>query len=446
MDFLRSGVPQQLDDAGGGGAAHDGVIHQHHPLALDGAGHDVQLDADAVLALLLAALNEGAADVFILDEADAVGDAALLRVAEGRIKAGVRHTDDHIGLHGVFLCEEAACLLAGLMHRAALNDAVGAGEVDELEDAHLAVGTAAVVFDGAQLTSLGVGDDDLARLHIPQQRRTDGVQRTALAGEGIAAAGQGADAQGPVAPGVAGRDELGGRHDHKAVSALEDIHRLADGDLDASHPQAVAGDEVADDLGIGGAVEDSALVFQLAAKLQSVRQVAVVAEGHGAPAMPDDHGLGVGPDAAAGGGVADMAGGHMGRGLCQRSQHRRGEHLIDKAEVPVAVDDAVIVHGDAAALLPTVLQSVQGRVSGSRHILRACTVIDAENAALFVKRVCKIRHYSSSISFCSFSSFAAICCAIAVRSASRRPASASSPRAGSQQPAMRRSLRRSGPP
>ena len=83
-------------------------------------------------------------------------------------------------------------------------------------------------------------------------------------------------------------------------------------------------------------MEDGTLVFQLAAQLQSVGQIAVVAEGHGTPAMADDHGLGVGPDAAAGGSVADMAGGHVGRGLCQRAQHRRGEHFVDKAEVPVA--------------------------------------------------------------------------------------------------------------
>ena len=38
-------ISQQLDDAGRGGAAHDGIIHQHHALALDGAGHHVQLDA-----------------------------------------------------------------------------------------------------------------------------------------------------------------------------------------------------------------------------------------------------------------------------------------------------------------------------------------------------------------------------------------------------------------
>ena len=116
MHLGSTGIPQQLDDAGRGGAAHDGVIHQHHALALDGAGHHVQLDAHAVLTLLLAALNEGAADVFVFDKADAVGDAALLRVAQCCIQAGIRHADDHICLHRVLLCKEAACLLAGLVH------------------------------------------------------------------------------------------------------------------------------------------------------------------------------------------------------------------------------------------------------------------------------------------------------------------------------------------
>ena len=52
--------------------------------------------------------------------------------------------------------------------------------------------------------------------------------------------------------------------------------------------------EVADDLGIGGAVEDGSLVFQLAAQLDGIGQVAVVAQCHGAAAVPDDHGLCIG--------------------------------------------------------------------------------------------------------------------------------------------------------
>ncbi len=107
-----TGVPQQLDDAGRGGTAHDGVIHQHHALALDRAGDHVQLDAHAVLTLLLAALNEGAADVLILNEADAVG-MPLSWSNQGGVQAGVRHADDHIGIHRVFLCRNRpACLRA----------------------------------------------------------------------------------------------------------------------------------------------------------------------------------------------------------------------------------------------------------------------------------------------------------------------------------------------
>ena len=91
-------------------------------------------------------------------------------------------------------------------------------------------------------------------------------------------------------------------------------------------------------------------------------------------------------------GTEDVAGGHVGCRAGNTGQHRRGEHLVHKAEVPVAGDNAVLVHCDAAALLPAVLQRVQRRVGGSRHILGARAVIDAKNAALFVKRICKIRH------------------------------------------------------
>ena len=106
-------------------------------------------------------------------------------------------------------------------------------------------------------------------------------------------------------------------------------------------------------------MEDGALVFQLAAQLHGIGQVAVVAEGHGTPAMADDHGLGVGPDAAAGGGVADMAGSH----LCaagQLLQHALGKDLADKAQIAVAGQHAVDVQRNAAALLPAVLQRIQG--------------------------------------------------------------------------------------
>ena len=94
-----------------------------------------------------------------------------------------------------------ACLRASCTELPSI-DAVRAGEIDELEHAHLGVRAAAVILDAPQLTGLGVGNDDLAGLHVPQQGRARSIQRATLAGKDVAAAGQGADAQGAVAPGV----------------------------------------------------------------------------------------------------------------------------------------------------------------------------------------------------------------------------------------------------
>ena len=97
----------------------------------------------------------------------------------------------------------------------------------------------------------------------------------------------------------------------------------------------------------------------------------------------------------AGRGIADMARCHVGRGGGKTAQHGGGEHLVHQAEVAVALDDTVIVDRNAAALLPAVLQRIQGRIGGSGHVLGARPVIDAENAAFLVQRICKIRHWFS---------------------------------------------------
>ena len=129
-------------------------------------------------------------------------------------------------------------------------------------------------------------------------------------------------------------------------------------------------------------MEDGALHFQLLPELGGVGQVAVVTQGHGALVVLHHDGLGVGPDPAAGGGVADVARGHP-RPLGQGGQHLGGEYLADQAHVPVPMKDAVHIQGHAAALLAPVLEGIQGGEGGVDHIGTAGTVIDAENAAFF---------------------------------------------------------------
>lgn len=56
-------------------------------------------------------------------------------------------------------------------------------------------------------------------------------------------------------------------------------------------------DGVGDHFAVRGGMENGAVQLQLLPQFGSVGQVAVVAQCHGAAAVPDDHGLGVGADA-----------------------------------------------------------------------------------------------------------------------------------------------------
>ena len=383
MDLLGAGVPQQADSAGAGGAPHHRVVHQHHPLAGHGGGDGVELDAHAVFPLGLAALDEGAAHILVFDKADAVGNAAFQRIAQRGVQPGIRRADDHIGLHRVFLGQKTAGLQSGFVDAGALNDRVRAGKIDVLEHAQGMGGGVAVGADAAQTEP--VGHHDLAGLHIPQHPGAHGVQRAGFRRKGIAGAvGQLADAQRAEPMGVAGGDELGVGHDDQAVGALDLFHRAADSGLDVRGDQPVLGQQIADHLGIGGAVKDRAAHLQLVAQPGRVGQVAVVADGHGALAVVQYHRLGVGPAALAGGGIPHMAGGHLGA-FRQVLQHPLGEHLAHQAQVPVAGQHAVHIQGDAAAFLAAVLQRVQGAVHGADHVGLAGGIIDAEDPALLVQ-------------------------------------------------------------
>ena len=388
-------LAQQADGAGTGGAAHDGVIHQHDALALDRGGDGVQLDADAALALGLAALNEGAADIFVLDKAYAVGDAALLGVTQGGVQAGIRRADDDVGLDGMLLRQETAGLQAGLMDAGALDDGIRAGKVDVLEHAHRVGGGAAVILDAAQ--TVVVSDDDLTGLDVPYEFGADGVQGAALAGKGPAGTiGQLADAQRAEAVGVTGGDQLGMGHDDQRIRALDVVHRAADGHLNVGGQQAVLGQQVGDDLGIRGTVEDGTAHLQLTAQLGGVDQVAVVAYGHGTLAVMQNHRLRVGTAALACGGVTHVAGGHLGA-AGQVLQHALGEHLAHQPQVAVAGKHTVHVQGDAAAFLPAMLQGVQRTVHGTDHIGRAGLIVHAKDTALLVQALAELGNFAHSM-------------------------------------------------
>ena len=78
-----------------------------------------------------------------------------------------------------------------------------------------------------------------------------------------------------------------------------------------------------------------------------------------------------------------MGDGHAPLG--QLAEHVLREDLADEARVRVAGDDAVVVHGDAAALLAAVLQGVERVVRDAQDVRALFPHVDAEYAALLVQ-------------------------------------------------------------
>ena len=79
-----AGLAQHPDQRALGVAAHDRVVDDDQPLAADDVAQRVELEPDAQLPDGLARLDEGAADVGVLDQAQAVGDAARPRRSRRR--------------------------------------------------------------------------------------------------------------------------------------------------------------------------------------------------------------------------------------------------------------------------------------------------------------------------------------------------------------------------
>ena len=140
MDLLGAGLAQHPHQRALGVAPHDRVVDHDEPLALDHVAQGVQLEPDAELADGLAGLDEGAADVGVLHQAGAVGDAAGLGVPDGGRGAGLRDRDHQVGVSREVVGEPAADLDAHAVDALARDQGVGTGEVDELEQAALGGG------------------------------------------------------------------------------------------------------------------------------------------------------------------------------------------------------------------------------------------------------------------------------------------------------------------
>ena len=141
------------------------------------------------------------------------------------------------------------------------------------------------------------------------------------------------------------------------------------------------GDELDDDLGVGGGLEVSAVALQAGAQVAEVDQVAVVGDGDEALGGVDADGLGVEQRRVAGGGVAGVADGH---GAGQLGEHVVGEDFRDQAHALDVGQMLAVGGGDAGRFLAAMLQGVEAEIGLAGGVGMA---VDGDDAAFFVELV-----------------------------------------------------------
>ena len=220
--------------------------------------------------------------------------------------------------------------------------------------------TSRIVFGAQQIEGAGFGGED------------EDVGRAVLADD--AAHGERAEAAR-----IAGGEDAVARHHDDGEGAVDLRERVGDG-VDQRGGLRVR-DELDDDLGVGGGLEEGALALELGADVAEVDQVAVVRDGDEALGGLDADGLRVEQRGVAGGGVAGVADGEIAGELLQDFV---GEDVGDQAHALDVREVMAVGGGDAGGLLPAMLQRVEHEVDLARGF---GVGVDGDYAAFFVQGV-----------------------------------------------------------
>ncbi|MPM99422.1 hypothetical protein SDC9_146613 [bioreactor metagenome] len=201
--------------------------------------------------------------------------------------------------------------------------------------------------------------------------------------------------------GVPDGNQFAGGGQHQGIGSLDAVHGRINGLLNGGLPEPFLHDDIGDDLRVGGGLKNGTLGLQLLPQLVGIGEVAVVGQGHAALVVIYQNGLDISFVIAAGGAVAYVAHGDVA--LPQRLKMLRREHVAHQSHVPIGGEHAVVVHHDAAALLPPMLQSVQRIIAQGGHVLRLFAKYP-ENAAFLMEMAGRDPNTFSSRHGLSFSS------------------------------------------
>ena len=140
-------------------------------------------------------------------------------------------------------------------------------------------------------------------------------------------------------------------------------------------------DQLDDDFGVAGGLEECAFALEAGAHVAEVDQVAVVGDGDEALGGIDADGLGVQQRRVAGGRVAGVADGHFAG---QAGEHFVGEDVGDEAHALDVGEIGVVGGGDAGGLLSAMLEGVEREIGLAGGVGMA---VDGDDSALFAEFV-----------------------------------------------------------
>ena len=215
--------------------------------------------------------------------------------------ARVRHGNDKVGFDRRFARQFGADVLADLINRRALDDAVGPREIDMLEDAGAAFAGAngRKLRTPVSLTMISSPGSTSRRIVAP-------ITSSATVSEAKMVAS-------PSLPMTSGRMPSGSRQATRPFGGQAE-QRIGALDLAQRIGQPVergriarGRDEVDDHLGVAGRLEDRAAPDERGAQRHRVRQVAVVGDREAALGQIGEQRLDVAQRGLAGGRIADMA-------------------------------------------------------------------------------------------------------------------------------------------
>src|SRR6267142_279544 len=280
----------------------------------------------------------------------------------------------------MFFREQAAEHFAASIDAAAEDGAVRAREIDVLENAMLVRLRRGEVngFDA------GLGDaHHFAGFDFADILRVEKIEGAGFAGDDpdffAFWRNEPAEIERPEAARVAdGVKFIGSEHDER-VGAFDLIQRVAEGSGKIARGRF--GDEMYDNFGVAVCLENRAAMFEFAAPLGGVGEIAVVAERDFSLVAVNHDGLRVEKGFIARGGIARVA---DGCATGEFIQNVRRENFFDFAHGTVSVEFGAIGRDDAGGFLAAMLERVEAEID---ELCRFGMAEDSDDTAVVVEVV-----------------------------------------------------------